>query len=295
MTRKIVVIDDEQDILEIIKAVLKTKGYYVYPADNGDDGWRLIQENHPDLIISDLKMPKVSGLELTKRLHASEEFRNIPLIIMSGIGHESGKPDEFWREGLKVDEFISKPFDPLDLLGRVEYIFRRKEYKSEAGGVKTSPPAQQQTQAPPTILPSPVAQNSSGVRINSSPATTHKQPAAPVRKEKPPEDVVRDFVEAWNTQNFPLEYHCITEEMTGGISEQDYVRRRFQCYQENMGKYQTQTVVSVEESKITRQMATVVIIREDKKGGRITRSRQTYVLRKLEHSWGIVSVKTQSI
>jgi len=295
MTKKIVVIDDEQDVLEIIKAILKTKGYYVYPADNGEDGWRLIQENHPDLIISDLKMPKVSGLELTKRLHASEEFRNIPLIIMSGIGHESGKPDEFWREGLKVDEFISKPFDPLDLLGRVEYIFRRKEYKSESGGVKTSPPDQQQTQASPTILPSPVAKSSSGARINHSPVAAQKKPATPARKEKPPEDVVRDFVEAWNTQNFPLEYRCLTEEMTGGISEQDYVRRRFQCYQESMGQYQTQTVVSVEESNISRQMATVVIIREDKKGGRITKSRQTYVLRKLAQSWGIVSVRMQSI
>jgi len=214
---------------------------------------------------------------------------------MSGIGHESGKPDEFWREGLKVDEFISKPFDPLDLLGRVEYIFRRKEYKSESGGVKTSPPDQQQTQASPTILPSPVAKNSSGARINHSPVAAQKKPVTPARKEKPPEDVVRDFVEAWNTQNFPLEYRCLTEEMTGGISEQDYVRRRFQCYQESMGQYQTQTVVSVEESNISRQMATVVIIREDKKGGRITKSRQTYVLRKLAQSWGIVSVKTQSI
>jgi hypothetical protein len=137
--------------------------------------------------------------------------------------------------------------------------------------------------------------NSSGARINHSPVSAQKKPETPVRKEKPPDDVVRDFVEAWNTQNFPLEYHCLTEEMTGGINEQDYVRRRYQCYQESMGQYHIQTVVSVEESKITRQMAKVVIVREDKKGGHITRSRQIYVLRKLAHSWGIVSVKTQSI
>ena len=138
MTKKIVIIDDEQDVLEIIKATLKTKGYHIFAADNGEEGWRIILQQRPDLIITDLKMPKMSGLELRKRLQANEELRDTPIIILSGIGKETGKPDEFWRSGLKSDDFISKPFDPLDLLGRVEYIFRstsrvappRKRYKT---------------------------------------------------------------------------------------------------------------------------------------------------------------------
>jgi len=287
MTKKIVVIDDEQDILEIIKATLKTKGYYVYPADNGEDGWHLIQQQHPDLVISDLKMPKISGLELSRRLRSSEEFKNVPLIIISGIGHETGKSDEFWRMGLKADDFIAKPFDPLDLLGRIEFIFRRKEYISSGSAAKPSP-----LPPPPEVTP---VQTAPSLSPAPSKPPSHI-PSPPARKERSPEDVVRDFVESWNTQNFPLEYQCLAEEMTGGLREQDYVRRRLQAYQDTHGQYQIQSITKVEESSITRQMAKVVILREDKKGSHITQSRQTFVLRKMAQSrWGIVSVKTQPL
>jgi len=262
MTKKIVVIDDEQDILEIVKATLKTKGYNVFAADNGEDGWMLILQNRPDLVISDLKMPRMSGLELRKRLQASKELRDTPIIIMSGIGKQTGKPDEFWRTGLKSDDFISKPFDPLDLLGRVEYIFRRKEYISSASAaeVKTAPPP------PPESM-----------------------------KDLPPERIVKDFVESWNTQDFAREYHCLGDEMTGGLAEQDYVARRLQCYQEEHGQYRTQKVAGVEEASLHRNLAKVIISREDTQGAKKTRSQQTFALKKTHEGWKIVSVRSKSI
>ncbi len=261
MPKKIVVVDDEQDILEIVKVTLKTKGYYIYAADNGEDGWLLIQQQHPDLVIIDLKMPKVSGLELTRRIHASEELRSIPIIVMSAIGRETGKPDEFWRAGLKTDDFISKPFDPLDLLGRVEYIFRRTDYISTQSAAKTAPTPSE---------------------------------SAPVKKLSP-ETVVRNFVEAWNTQDFQHEFRSLGEEMTGGVSMQDYVRRRMQCYQDERGQYYTQKVSKVENTSTNRNLSIVEILREDKKGARITKSRQTYALRKTSDGWRIVSVRSKSI
>ena len=261
MPKKIVVVDDEQEILEIVKATLKTKGYYIYAADNGEDGWRLIQQQHPDLAIIDLKMPKVSGLELTRRIHASKDLRNTPIIVISGIGHETGKPDEFWREGLKADDFISKPFDPLDLLGRVEYLFRRTDYVSTQAAAKSKPT--------PTPAESP-----------------------PV-KELPPETVVRNFVEAWNTQDFKREFLSLDEEMTGGLPMQDYVRRRMQCYQEEHGDYHTRKLAKVEKTSVNRNLSIVEILREDKKGARTTKSRQTYALRKTTEGWRIVSVRSK--
>jgi len=263
MNKKIIVIDDEQDVLEIMKATLKTKGYHVYGADNGEDGWQLILQQRPDLIITDLKMPKVSGLELRKRLLANEHLRDIPIIIMSGIGKETGKPDEFWRLGLKSDDFISKPFDPLDLLGRVEFIFRRSEYVSTGATAQKVKPAIQE------------------------------KPESP--KDKPPEKVVKDFVEAWNKQDFSLEFACQAEEMTGRIDKEDYIARRMQCYQQEHGQYRSSKVVKIEESTINRNLAKVSIIREDTQGARKTQSRQTYALRKTNRGWRIVSVRSKAI
>jgi DNA-binding response OmpR family regulator len=263
MTKKIVIIDDEQDVLEIIKATLKTKGYNILSADNGEDGWRLILQQRPDLIITDLKMPRMSGLELRKKLQAHEELKNTPIIILSGIGKETGKPDEFWRSGLKSDDFISKPFDPLDLLGRVEYIFRRSEYISSGGTAQ---------------------------KVQTTPASSSES-----QTEKTPEKVVKDFIEAWNTQDFHLEYRSQAEEMTSGIAEEDYVGRRLQCYQDAHGQLHTQNVVKVEESTMNRNLGKVVVIREDTQGARTTTMQQTYALKKTMNGWKIVSVRSKPL
>ena len=269
MSKKIVVIDDEQDILEIVKATLKTKGYQLYAADNGEDGWRLIQQNRPDLIITDLKMPRMSGLELRKRLQASKELKDTPIIVMSGIGRETGKGDEFWRTGLKTDDFISKPFDPLDLLGRVEYIFRRKDY---------------------------ISSGANGSRVQThSPSDSVVVSPGPSLKDLRPEEVVRIFVESWNSQDFPREFRCLAEEMTGGISEKDYIHRRMQCYQEVHGQYRNQKVLEVESTKTSHNLSSVVIIREDTQGARTTKSKQSFALRKTAQGWKIVSVRSKSI
>jgi DNA-binding response OmpR family regulator len=265
MAKKIVIIDDEQDVLEILKATLKTKGYHIITADNGEDGWRLILQQRPDLIITDLKMPKMSGLELRKKLQAQEELKNTPIIILSGIGKETGKPDEFWRSGLKSDDFISKPFDPLDLLGRVEYIFRRSEYISSGGTA-------QRVQVQKAHTPPPESQT-----------------------EKSPERVVKDFIEAWNTQDFHLEFLSQSEEMTGGIAEEDYTTRRMQCYHDAHGQHHTQNVVKVEESTINRNLGKVVVMRQDTQGARVTAMQQTYALKKTMNGWKIVSVRSKQL
>ena len=177
MAKKILVVDDEQDILEIVRATLKTKGYEVDVAHDGEEGLARIKTHKPDLVILDLMMPQKSGLEVCKDLKKDPSTADIPVIVLTALGKQSGKDEEFWRLGLKVDDFIQKPFDPLNLLGRVEYIFRRNEYVSNHS-------------------------ESAIVAEENKKETTSLAGASP-------EDVVKAFIESWNTQNFAVEYECL--------------------------------------------------------------------------------------
>ncbi len=271
MSKRIVVVDDEQDIVEIIKATLRTKGYHIYPATDGEEGLRLIQQQKPDLIICDLKMPKISGLELTRRIRASEDLKDIPILIISAITKETGKSEEFWRVGLKADDFISKPFDPLDLLGRVEYIFRKKLYVSTAGNSGDTA----------AILPK-----------ESSAQAPHSEDIARMdMRTMTPDQVVQSFVEAWNRQDFTREYHAMGEEMSGALNEADYISSRKSTFNQNQDL--RQRVVKIEESSIHTNIAKVIIQREDVQGQKTNRLRQQFALKKTQMGWKIISVRNK--
>jgi DNA-binding response OmpR family regulator len=112
----ILVVDDELESLRLLTNVLQAEGYRVRPADSGELALRSVQEKLPDLILLDLRMPGLDGLEVCRRLKAKPETRDIPLMFLSA----SHEPNEK-IEGLKLGavDFISKPFQREELLARV--------------------------------------------------------------------------------------------------------------------------------------------------------------------------------
>lgn len=262
MPKRIVVVDDDMEITQIIKSTLKTKGYEVLVAHNGQEGLRLIEETHPDMVILDLMLPLLSGMELIKRIRRDPRLKDMPVLVMSGISKTTQKPEEFWRRGLGADDFISKPFDPLALLGRVEYVLRKKDY----------------------------------VSMNNNRAAVAKTPfPAGGLKTATPKQVVKAFIESWNNQDFATEYNCLAEEMTGGLSRKEYIGRRRQFYADEQGETKKQYCEKILESSQSHNVAKVVCVRAEVKGHITRRTEETYVLRKTPEGWKIVSVKTRPI
>ena len=122
MSKLVYVLDDEEAVCEIIRIVLERRGYSVATADDGEKGLKMIKEKKPDILIVDLKMPKLNGYELISQLKLNPELADIPIIVITSLTTESEHSDEEWREKMGVQDFISKPFEPLELVERIEKI-----------------------------------------------------------------------------------------------------------------------------------------------------------------------------
>ena len=117
--QKILIVDDEELILKFLKANLETLGFEVITAEDGETGLKLSCEISPDLVILDIMMPKMSGIEVCQRIR---EQSNVPIIMLSAKGGSEDKVDLL---NLGADDYITKPFILKELLARVEAILRR--------------------------------------------------------------------------------------------------------------------------------------------------------------------------
>jgi DNA-binding response OmpR family regulator len=109
--RKILVIDDEQELLAMMKVMLEEKGYQVFCAANGPEGIRINEQENPDLIILDLNMPGMNGIETLLNIRATDA--NVRVIILTGFGSSDSIRN---TAGLNVSEYLSKPFENDALL-----------------------------------------------------------------------------------------------------------------------------------------------------------------------------------
>ena len=128
MNTKVLVVDDEPDALELIDYNLRGAGYQVFTAANGARAMELAQRHIPDLIILDLMLPEIDGIEVCKILRRNSETQDIPIIMLTA------KADEIDRViGLEVgaDDYVTKPFSPRELILRVKNILRRGKPSSE--------------------------------------------------------------------------------------------------------------------------------------------------------------------
>jgi DNA-binding response OmpR family regulator len=128
--KKILVVDDDPDILDAVTWILESRGYQVVTARDGLDGLATLKSENPDMVILDLLMPKMDGFALFKELQNPNwsKYRNIPVLILSSVREEASRRRyelETGRE-LAVDDYVEKPMDPNVLLERVEKLFAKK-------------------------------------------------------------------------------------------------------------------------------------------------------------------------
>jgi two-component system phosphate regulon response regulator PhoB len=119
----ILVVDDEEDLLELVRFHLSREGYAVLLAETGEEAWRKVRGNIVDLMVIDLMLPGIDGLELTRRIKSDDRLRAIPVIMLSAKGDEV---DIVTGLELGADDYITKPFSPRVLLARIRAVFRRK-------------------------------------------------------------------------------------------------------------------------------------------------------------------------
>ncbi len=106
--KKIIIVDDEQDIVESLKFVLESYNYTCYCAYNGEDGLNLAREISPDLIILDVMMPRINGYKISRLLKFDKKYKDIPILMITARSQEE---DKLIGEETGVDEYITKPFD----------------------------------------------------------------------------------------------------------------------------------------------------------------------------------------
>lgn len=124
--KKILVVEDDRDIQELVEEILKAEGYKVYTANNGLEGYELFKYEDLDLIILDVMMPKMDGYQMAKLVRQRDE--KIPIIMLTALEEEY---DEIKGFETGVDDYITKPFSFNILIKRVKAIIRRNEKEEE--------------------------------------------------------------------------------------------------------------------------------------------------------------------
>lgn len=118
---KILVIEDEKRVADLLKIGLEENGYQVLVAYDGEMGWRLFQSNDFQLIISDIILPKLNGFELCQKIRKADE--EIPILMLTALGTANDKLEGF---DVGADDYMVKPFDFRELLARVRVLLKRR-------------------------------------------------------------------------------------------------------------------------------------------------------------------------
>ncbi|MEG0295082.1 MAG: response regulator transcription factor [Clostridium sp.] len=115
---KILIVEDDKSILDLLELTLKMENYIVTTAEDGEIAFNLIQKNLFDLIVLDIMLPKMDGFQLINKI----KYKNIPVIFLSA---KTLVQDKILGLKLGADDYLTKPFEPLELLARIEAILRR--------------------------------------------------------------------------------------------------------------------------------------------------------------------------
>ena len=131
--QKIIVVEDEADILEVLEFNLAQDGFDVLCSQEGEKGLELIRREKPDLVLLDLMLPDLDGLEICRRLKSDAATQDIPIVMVTAKGKES---DIVLGLGLGADDYITKPFNVGELIARVKAVLRRAAAAREGAPVK---------------------------------------------------------------------------------------------------------------------------------------------------------------
>ena len=116
MSKKILAIDDEADVLLQVEFILKKNGYDVVTASDGKDGWELINKEKPDLVLLDLILPGIEGVEIAKRMKSSQELKATPIILLTASADSINQK----MQETRADDYLLKPFEYSELLKKIK-------------------------------------------------------------------------------------------------------------------------------------------------------------------------------
>lgn len=122
--KKILCIEDEPEMIDLIKLILERKGFEVLGAVGGKEGLEVIRREMPDLILLDLMMPEVDGWEVFRQMRADEQMKDIPVIVVTAKAQSIDKV--LGLHIAKVDDYVTKPFGPQELLRSVNKVLAMK-------------------------------------------------------------------------------------------------------------------------------------------------------------------------
>ncbi len=122
MQRKILVVDDEMYVTQLLAFILRRVGDEVHTADDGEQALLAATELQPDLVIADYQMPVLDGLEMCRRLKADPRTRDIPVLVLTARGHRLRPTDV---DGTNVRYVLAKPFSPRELVNKVDDLIGR--------------------------------------------------------------------------------------------------------------------------------------------------------------------------
>ncbi|MGH9355541.1 MAG: response regulator, partial [Terriglobia bacterium] len=128
MAPRIIVIEDEKDIVDLVTYALRKEGFDVKSCTRGQEGLDLIRRGPADLAVIDIMLPDLDGLEVCKRVRAGDNSRNLPVIFLTARGEEV---DRILGLEIGADDYIVKPFSPRELVARIKAVLRRQERGDE--------------------------------------------------------------------------------------------------------------------------------------------------------------------
>ena len=127
---KILCIEDEPQMIDLIRLILETQGYRVVAAQGGEEGLEMMLSERPDLILLDIMMPEMDGGDVYHRMQQEPELSQIPVIVVTAKAAPIDKV--LWMNVAQVDDYVTKPFGPADLLASVERVLARHAGRAPA-------------------------------------------------------------------------------------------------------------------------------------------------------------------
>jgi DNA-binding response OmpR family regulator len=121
---KILIVDDEPDLVETIRFSLELEGYNVLVASNGEEGLNLARQEKPDLILLDLMLPKLDGYKVCRLLKFDERYKHIPILMLTAKTQEK---DKILGKETGANEYITKPFDMDELMAKIKSYLSKQE------------------------------------------------------------------------------------------------------------------------------------------------------------------------
>ncbi len=125
----VLIVEDETPLAELLKYNLESEGFRIAVATDGEEALLLVDEETPDIIILDWMLPEVSGIEVCRRIRATQNTKDIPIIMLTARGEEADRLRGF-ETG--ADDYVVKPFSPSELIARVRAVMRRTRLATEA-------------------------------------------------------------------------------------------------------------------------------------------------------------------